>query len=246
MPMLVAGLLLLWLSSYLLRGFIKANPAVLSRRLRQAGGWFALVFALWMMFRGEFNLAFGAALFGFWLLGTQPGWAGRLSGQARRTWSTSGSQPRVSRVQTASLEMVLDQASGKITGHCISGPQMGRVLDDLSQPECVALYRWCEHADPQGARLLETYLDRRSPMWREAREPGYDRGADRQARRGEPAHMSDREACQVLGLAEGADKEEVTRAHRRMMMKYHPDHGGSTAMAARVNEAKAVLLRRHP
>ncbi len=58
--------------------------------------------------------------------------------------------------------------------------------------------------------------------------------------------MSEREAYELLGLAEGATREEITRRHRRMMKKYHPDHGGSTDLAARVNEAKDVLMRRHP
>lgn len=246
MPMLVAGLLLLWLSSYLLRGFIKANPAVLSRRLRQAGGYFALAFGLLMMVRGEFNVAFGAALFGFWLLGTQPGWAARVSGMAGRNWSMgNGRRPRVSQVRTPALEMTLNQETGQITGLCTQGPSAGRQLDELSQAECVTFHRWCERTDAPGARLLETYLDRRFAAWREAGHTGYDPGSDTGSRRGEPTQMSEHEAYQVLGLAVGADRDEITRAHRRMMKKYHPDHGGSTAMAARVNEAKAVLFRRH-
>ena len=57
--------------------------------------------------------------------------------------------------------------------------------------------------------------------------------------------MSEDEAHQVLGLAKSATREEISRAHRALMQKLHPDHGGSTALAARVNEAKDVLMRRH-
>jgi hypothetical protein len=246
MPMLVAGLLLLWLSSYLLRGFVRASPQRLARVMRSLGGWLALGFALLTMLRGEFNLAFGAALFGLWLLGAQPGWPGTLFGaSARRSPNFGGrTRPRISRVRTMSLEMMLDQASGRMTGRFYRGPGAGRVLDDLSESDCVALRRWCEVADPQGARLLETYLDRRFPAWREA---GYAAGDPRTggARGHQAAGMSEREAHGVLGLAEGATKEEITRAHHRLMMKNHPDHGGSTAMAARINEAKDVLMRRH-
>lgn len=248
MPMLVAGLLLLWLSSILLKGFVRANPTALSRHLRRGGGWLALVFAVAMMVRGEFNVAFGAACFGVWLLGTQPGWmknqfAGASWAPGRGGW---GARSSVSRVRTATVEMALDQATGQMTGRIVAGPAAGAALDSLSQADCVHFHRWCEGADPQGARLLETYLDRRFSGWREAHDAGSDPGgAQARADRMRPAQMADREAYQILGLAEGASREDITRAHRTMMKRYHPDHGGTTDMAARVNEAKAVLMRRH-
>jgi DnaJ-domain-containing protein 1 len=90
--------------------------------------------------------------------------------------------------------------------------------------------------DPDGARLLEAYLDRRFAGWREA-----DQG-ERQGRRG--GAMSRRDALEVLGLAEGASAADIIRAHRTLMKKFHPDHGGSTTLAARVNQAKDVLMQR--
>jgi DnaJ-domain-containing protein 1 len=100
----------------------------------------------------------------------------------------------------------------------------------------------CRVSDQDGARLLEAYLDRRFPAWRKDAEP------DEHPRPGGDAHagaMTEEEAYQILGLAPGASAEEIRRAHRTLMKKLHPDQGGSTYLAARVNQAKEILLRRH-
>jgi hypothetical protein len=90
--------------------------------------------------------------------------------------------------------------------------------------------------------LLAAYLDRRYPRWGEHVEDDAAAGRSRPAPSGK---MSEQEAYQILGLQPGASAEDVTRAHRGLIKKLHPDQGGSTYLAARVNEAKDVLLRRH-
>jgi hypothetical protein len=56
--------------------------------------------------------------------------------------------------------------------------------------------------------------------------------------------MTAEEAYRVLGLAQGASTEEIKQAHRRLMLRAHPDLGGSDYLASKLNEAKDVLLGR--
>jgi DnaJ-domain-containing protein 1 len=99
--------------------------------------------------------------------------------------------------------------------------------------------------DPDGARLLETYLDRRFPGWRAAAEADPDGAGNVGSGTYGNGAMSEDQAYKVLGLQKGAEREAIVHAHRALMQKLHPDHGGSTDLAARVNEAQDVLLRRH-
>jgi DnaJ-domain-containing protein 1 len=85
------------------------------------------------------------------------------------------------------------------------------------------------------------YLDRRDAGWREYAQG--DAASGRPAASG--GKMSEQEAYQILGLEAGASADEIGRAHRTLMKKFHPDQGGSTYLAARINEAKEILLRRH-
>jgi DnaJ-domain-containing protein 1 len=79
--------------------------------------------------------------------------------------------------------------------------------------------------------LLEAWLDRTDPAWREEPPPAPAAGP-----------MTRAEALAVLGLAEGASEADIRAAHRRLMQSAHPDRGGSDWLAARINEARAVLL----
>jgi DnaJ-domain-containing protein 1 len=100
--------------------------------------------------------------------------------------------------------------------------------------------RLLSEVDADSRDLLAVYLDRREPGWRENAQSDSSGGA----RPGGAGKMTEEEAYQILGLQPGASMEEIRRAHRSLIKKLHPDQGGTTYLAARINEAKDVLLRR--
>ena len=112
-------------------------------------------------------------------------------------------------------------------------------LEDLELGDLIALWAECRGEDAQSAAVLEAYLDRtQGEAWREAAAQG---GAGPRAPAGAGA-MSQDEACDILGLEPGAGRAAIHEAHRRLMQKVHPDHGGSNYLAAKINQAKALLL----
>jgi len=127
-------------------------------------------------------------------------------------------------------------------GSVLAGALSGRRLATLDEPLLRQLYRECRAADPDGVRLLEAYFDRRFPRWREDAEGDE---YSRTVHDAPPGAMTKQEAYQILGLEPGASLDEIRQAHRTLMKKLHPDQGGSTYLAARVNQAKEILLSRH-
>jgi hypothetical protein len=102
------------------------------------------------------------------------------------------------------------------------------------------LYR---EADAQSASVLEAYLDReRGTDWR-AHDPGPGSGSDSKQGGAASGPMNEAEALAILGLAAGAGEPAIRDAHRRLMQRLHPDRGGSDYLAAKINEAKRVLLK---
>lgn len=236
MVYLILGLLAFLLFSYAAKAFARANPAVLARMVKRGGGVAALIGAALLALRGRFDMALGVGGLGLWLLG--------LNQWKPGVFRNAGQPGGVSRVRSAMIEMELDHETGAMRGTVLAGAHEGLPLEDLTRAQCEALYRACVADDQDGARLLEAYMDRRFAGWRQAGDRQGDAGRA-QARGRWSGAMSEDEAYEVLGLQKGASSDEVARAHRTLMKKLHPDHGGSTDLAARVNEAKDVLMRRH-
>jgi hypothetical protein len=225
MQYLLLGMVALLLLLLATRAYTMANPHVLARQLRIGAGVVVLAGAGVLVVRGMVGYAMSLAAIGSWLL-----WGGGLRGSDAR--QTPG---QTSRVATEHLEVELDHDSGEIRGRVLKGAFAGRELEGLSPREIAALWDACRFDDPQSGQILEAYLDRRHPDWREdvARAGGEARST---------AAMTREEALRVLGLEGGASVAEIRRAHRELMLKVHPDRGGSAFLAAKINEAKDVLL----
>lgn len=145
---------------------------------------------------------------------------------------------RKSTVRSASLEMELDHDTGEMDGRVLTGRMMGASLSSLNEEEVLSLYREIR-SDADSADLLESFLDRYHPAWRDRVEPdffGKQNGASNFA------EMTSQEAYQILGLEPGASQEEIHQAWRRLIKGVHPDSGGSAFLASKINAARDVLL----
>jgi DnaJ-domain-containing protein 1 len=226
---LVALLLLLWAAS----AFIKSDPTQVARVLRWIGGGGSLLLAGFLLFRGQIGIAIPLGAFGLGLLG----WTSfRPASFGARTQRSAG---QTSHVRTAFLQMELDHDTGRMHGHVLAGSYQGASLDALDQ---AALMKLLGEIDENSRDLLAAYLDRREPGWREHTQ--HDAGASAGTRSAGTGKMTEEEAYQILGIQPGASAEEIGHAHRSLIKKLHPDQGGTTYLAARINEARDVLLRR--
>ncbi len=244
MPYLILGIALFVGLLLVARGVSGANPKVLLKTLKWTGAILALAIAGYLTVTGRSGIAtmIAAGLIPIFLRARQ---IGRLAQSFR------GPSPgQSSDVETAYLRMRLDHDSGALHGTVLEGAFRGRRLGELSREELMALLQECRVNDAQSASVLESYLDRvHGAEWRggedDARTQGQTGAGGQGGSWGQgpgPQTMTAEEACEILGLGPGASPEEVRDAHRRLMLKIHPDHGGSTYLAAKINQAKELLL----
>lgn len=232
LPYFLLGLALLTGALLTIRWFVNAEPAQVAKAVRWSLAGVAVAVGLVLIFAGRQVLLF------FLLPALLP-----LLLRSRALWrrgkAAAGPSPgRTSEVTTRFLRMVLDHDSGEMSGEILEGAFAGRELGQLDEAELVALWRECRAADGQSAAVLEAYLDRTlGADWREA--AGAAAGGEAAAG---PEGMSRQDAYEILGLEPGASDSDIRDAHRRLMQKVHPDHGGSNYLAAKINRAKELLL----
>jgi hypothetical protein len=213
--------------------------------LLTAARWYAAAPARQVVAGLRWVAVAGGGLAALWLLAT-----GRavqvlyllipLAPLLKRWWNrySATAQPtpgQTSDVDTAWLRMSLDHASGTMDGLILDGAFKGRKLSELAPAQLLDLLAELRIADVDSAALLESYLDALHPDWRQA-EP-------REQQQASPsADMTRDEAYRILGLAPGAGAEEINKAWRELMKRNHPDQGGSPYLAAKINQAKDLLL----
>ena len=224
---LVLALLVVFLGAL---AFTRASPRQMALGLKYAGPGLLALFGLVLTFAGRAGL--GMTLIGL---------ATALFTRARRSSGVETPPRRHSTVRSAALEMELDLDTGDMNGLVLAGKFEGRELQSLDDADLLALHAELS-SDAESRQLLDAYLDRRMAGWRERADMHDDPGLGGAPR---PSAMTQQEAYEVLGLGPGASETEIRQAHRRLMKRVHPDAGGSVFLAARLNEAKDVLLRRH-
>lgn len=234
--MILLGLVGLVLAALLVSLFLKAKPETLANLVRGAVAA-ALGFAAVILFlRGQTGLAVASAAAIPMVLG-------------RKALQAFGSQPtpgQTSSVETDWLSMRLDHDTGAADGEVKRGAHTGRRLAELALTELLSLLEQCRSGDNQSAALLEAYLDRVHPDWRDSANGGAQQGAaGNDGGASSPSFsgaMTREEAYAVLGLQPGAGDSEIREAHRNLMKKLHPDQGGSNYLAGKINAAKDLLL----
>jgi hypothetical protein len=241
MPFLLGGVVLLAGFLLLVWLFVNADPARLAQTLKWTGigigGVAVLGLLLFPPARELAALLVPVAL-------SMPMLA-RLRRLIDRYRTPSGGQS--STVATAFLRMTLDHDTGTMIGTVLQGRYAGLRIEEMGVGDLIDLLRECRAADEESARLVEAYLDRLHPDWRDemagARAGGGSMGGERRTRTAPSGDMTVDEAYAILGLQSRATPEEIKDAHRRLMVKLHPDHGGSDYLATQINRARDILLR---
>jgi len=226
----------------LMRWFIRTKPADISRILRKLGVAVLVGGLILLAATGRLHWLFAliGSIFAFLprllpLLRYIPLLGTLIAHLKRKRATTAPATGQQSKVETRFLRMTLDHDSGAMNGEILEGQFKGRKLNNLVLEQLLALYKEYRVQDEQSAALLQSYLDRvHGDEWRSSTESA--------ASSPETGKMNREEAYEILGLASDAGKQEVIDAHRRLMQKLHPDRGGSTYLAAKINQAKDLLL----
>ncbi len=214
---------------WLIRTMGKTPSTGMPRLMRKIGGFALILVAGVLALRGAFTTALPLFAFGLALVGINAPFAQNFG------FGREKSANQASRVVTSLLAMELQHDNGTMDGEILAGPLKGRWLSALNNNELRQFYVATQQTTDQSRVLFEAWLDRAKSGWREA----WGEGGSSSSGSGK---MSRDEAFAVLGLKPGASLEEIKAAHRRLMKDFHPDKGGSDYLAAKVNQAKDLLL----
>ena len=237
---LIAVGIVAWL---VMRWFMRTPPKQVAATAKRVGLAVAVLALAFLAITGRLNWIFvvGAAALpflkkGFVLLRYLPIVRGLFGGAAKAA-NLGGQRNPFSTLETRFLRVSLDISTGNLDGEVLEGAFEGQFLSKMGLDDLLSLLKECS-TDPRSAALLAAYLDRHHGGWRTQTNSGGPRESTSEQ------GMSANEAREILGLEAGASEDEITQAHRRLIHKLHPDRGGSTYLAAKINQAKDCLLKR--
>ena len=199
--------------------------------LWRSGFWLILALSVYLIITGRMHwLGAGIAalipvLRTLLVWGTRAGPLLRLFGR----FKTSPSQFR-----TQFLVISMNFTTGSVEGEIISGDYNGKKLSELSPDELKLLSQQYKTVDKESYVLLQAYL---------IRSGSNNDQAYQQYNPDNFNELTETEAYEILGLPNTASKDEVVKAHKRLMQRMHPDRGGSDYLAAKINAAKDQLVK---
>lgn len=155
----------------------------------------------------------------------------------QQQYTSQGDRTTRSIVETRFLKIQINAAGQPISGEVISGTFAGRQIDSMNSNELQQLFKECS-TDNQSLVFLQQLIQQASGS---RQYSGRYSGSHNQT--GKPGKMSTQQACNVLGIKLNASRKEIITAHRRLIQKAHPDHGGSAELAAQINAARDALLK---
>lgn len=161
----------------------------------------------------------------------------------KTTQANRNSNPgQTSTVNTAYLALHLNHDSGELSGEVLQGLYAGKQLADLDQQQLQELLEFYHTQDGESAQLLQAYISKRFGQ-QSNQQSNSQQDHQQRSRSSHSGDISHEEALAILGLSEPYTKDDVIKAHRKLMQKLHPDRGGNDYLAAKVNRAKDVLLK---
>lgn len=136
------------------------------------------------------------------------------------------------RFNTEHLNVEIDLNNKSVTGVVTKGLHEGKQIQQLTPQELDELLEYYQSRDKKSVFFIKAvkkgFTAQNDPPPQTFIDP------DRQ------------EALQILGLSDNPSKEEIIKAHRKLINKLHPDRGGNDFLASRVNQARDTLLKDIP
>lgn len=232
------------LAGFLLAGhwFVSAEPKAVIRLIKWALVAIILFVMLFFVLSGRLAWAFATlpALFPWFLRARAAAGMARNFARMKRAMDGAKDESAGSASEATARFLIVrfDYQSGRMSGEVLEGHFAGRRLETLAPDALLELLETCQSEDAESALLLESYLDGMHRGWRDAaRHTGHQQAA------GPSGPMTRDEAWKILGLEPGADEAAIKEAYKRLMAGLHPDLGGSDYLAAKINQARDILIK---